>query len=484
MLARIKAFFTRTLRPTDLTPSTHSSASPPLVPSSKIVIVGSGCFGISTAIHLLQRGYTDVVVLDRASELPAADAASTDINKIVRSAYQDEFYTRLARDAIEAWKDLEVWGDNYHESGVVSCGSGESIHMDGSFRNDVKHGARVKQLATSVRSTNYKPIGKSESDTKHIESITLAEVFHSDIPLGSQITHTQSYFNTDGGWAYSKGAIERAMELVKKMGGKIIAGKEVITIIKDQSRTRGVKCRDGSEYAGDVVVLATGSWTASAFPELKLGKRAHATGQSIVTIQLTPEEGERYRNVPVVLDLKTSGFYCFPPTEDHLIKMGIHTGGSTNMIPPSDAPDVDAVNAYISTPRTELSHGEDGLKIPKSDAQAIRKCFRHIFPELAEKPFHSTRLCWYTDSPDSNWIIDVHPADPGLAFVTAGSGHGFKFLPVIGRLVADRLEGKMDDVTQRKFAVDREFDEHASYRQGAVISSLTDQELIGPGNDF
>ena len=50
-------------------------------PSSKIVIIGSGCFGISTALHLLQRGYTDVTVLDRSPVLPAPDAASTDINK-------------------------------------------------------------------------------------------------------------------------------------------------------------------------------------------------------------------------------------------------------------------------------------------------------------------------------------------------------------------------------------------------------------------
>lgn len=50
-------------------------------PSSKIVIIGSGCFGISTALHLLRRGYTDVIVLDRSPVLPAPDAASTDINK-------------------------------------------------------------------------------------------------------------------------------------------------------------------------------------------------------------------------------------------------------------------------------------------------------------------------------------------------------------------------------------------------------------------
>lgn len=49
--------------------------------SEGVIIVGAGCFGISTAYHLLQRGYTDVTVLDRSEKLPAPDAASTDINK-------------------------------------------------------------------------------------------------------------------------------------------------------------------------------------------------------------------------------------------------------------------------------------------------------------------------------------------------------------------------------------------------------------------
>ena len=50
----------------------------------RVVIVGAGCFGLSTAYHLLKRGYKDVTILDRSSVLPAPDAASTDISK---SAY-------------------------------------------------------------------------------------------------------------------------------------------------------------------------------------------------------------------------------------------------------------------------------------------------------------------------------------------------------------------------------------------------------------
>ena len=99
---------------------------------SPIVIAGAGCFGLSTAYHLLKRGFTNVIVLDRAETLPAKDAASTDLNKskitvpksqtltsiyfaVVRSSYPDDFYTSLAQDAVKAWKDEGEWGNHYHE---------------------------------------------------------------------------------------------------------------------------------------------------------------------------------------------------------------------------------------------------------------------------------------------------------------------------------------------------------------------------------
>jgi glycine/D-amino acid oxidase-like deaminating enzyme len=67
-------------------PITQSHAQPSpsptsLTTASQIVIAGAGTFGLSTAFHLLGRGYTHVTVLDRARELPAVDAAGTDINK-------------------------------------------------------------------------------------------------------------------------------------------------------------------------------------------------------------------------------------------------------------------------------------------------------------------------------------------------------------------------------------------------------------------
>jgi glycine/D-amino acid oxidase-like deaminating enzyme len=46
-------------------------------------------------------------------------------------------------------------------------------------------------------------------------------------------------------------------------------------------------------------------------------------------------------------------------------------------------------------------------------------------------------VCLYTNAPDETFIIDRHPAAAGIAFASACSGHGFKFAPVIGDILAD-----------------------------------------------
>ena len=58
---------------------------------SPILIVGAGIFGLSTAFHLLDRGYKIVTVIDRSPVLPAPDAASTDKNKSKRHATSEAF---------------------------------------------------------------------------------------------------------------------------------------------------------------------------------------------------------------------------------------------------------------------------------------------------------------------------------------------------------------------------------------------------------
>lgn len=64
--------------------------------SPSILILGAGCFGVSTAHHLASHGYSNITVLDKDSEVPSRFSAANDLNKVIRAEYADPFYTNLA----------------------------------------------------------------------------------------------------------------------------------------------------------------------------------------------------------------------------------------------------------------------------------------------------------------------------------------------------------------------------------------------------
>jgi len=215
--------------------------------NERIIIVGAGCFGISTAYHLLRRGFTDITVLDRSEKLPAPDAASTDLNKIVRSCYPDIFYTQLARDSIQEWKKTDEWGDIYRECGVLALDStdGEQRYASKAYVNDVALGART--------------VGFSSGGD------TMRAIFPDDVKTGNAFAGASGYLNLDSGWAFATRGIEVLMSRVIALGGKVVGGKAVTGLIRRDGRTSGVRLADGSSIGAYLVVIASGSWTASTF---------------------------------------------------------------------------------------------------------------------------------------------------------------------------------------------------------------------------
>lgn len=84
-----------------------------------ILIIGGGAFGTSSAYHLADRGYS-ITVLDRFDP-PSREAASTDLNKIVRFDHPNPIYAKLGREAMEVWK-ASFFADLYHETGWIMSG--------------------------------------------------------------------------------------------------------------------------------------------------------------------------------------------------------------------------------------------------------------------------------------------------------------------------------------------------------------------------
>ncbi len=53
------------------------------------------------------------------------------------------------------------------------------------------------------------------------------------------------------------------------------------------------------------------------------------------------------------------------------------------------------------------------------------------------------QVCTYTLTPDRHFILDLHPEHANVAIAAGFSGHGFKFAPVVGEIMADLvMDGK------------------------------------------
>lgn len=129
-----------------------------------------------------------------------------------------------------------------------------------------------------------------------------------------------------------------------------------------------------------------------------------------------------------MFDMDT-GFYVFPPNPQHIVKVAIHGAGYVNTSNPPNSQSQNEIASQasgISTPRTILTPGAENGMIPKKMVKDLRDGLRRVFPKLAEKDFMGTRLCWYADTPDGDWLIDWHPSKKGLLLATAGCGHAFK----------------------------------------------------------
>ncbi|CCO31994.1 hypothetical protein BN14_06046 [Rhizoctonia solani AG-1 IB] len=93
------------------------------------------------------------------------------------------------------------------------------------------------------------------------------------------------------------------------------------------------------------------------------------------------------------------------------------------------------------------------MRSPEAYVKADARCDEKAVPR-----YRRPRLCFepdLLDTIDEDWIIDYHPDHPRLLLATGGSGHGFKFLPVLGRVIADRLENKLEDEARELFSFTR-----------------------------
>lgn len=393
--------------------------------SRSCVIIGAGVFGLTTALSLSsQSPDSSITVVDRF-EPPVPDGASVDSSRIIRADYGDPVYAALAKEAQTYWRsdaDLKL---AYHETGMLlnTCDGPESRgYLDKCIENVKKLGLNVEEL---------------EGDE------LLSRIMCSELPDSSKGLGLRGYINTDSGFADAKMGVEIFYKRARARSNITFVFEEVISLhYSNQSREEvlGVQLKSGRQLTADLTILSAGAWQ---LPDVSLP--TVASGQALAYIDLTEADMERYKSMPVTIDFST-GWFAIPPYDGHL-KVARHAEGYTHTTVLTCQ---QGKSRTCSVPRTSVTHGEQ--QIPKEGEEFLRAGLRTYLPDLADRPFSNTRVCWYTDTPRADFLIDWYPSTKNLFVATGGSGHAYKFLPILGKLITSVLSGDADEFVRNKWS--------------------------------
>ncbi len=349
-----------------------------------ILIAGGGIFGVTAALELRARG-REVMLCDPGA-LPHPLAESTDVSKVVRCDYgSDLLYTQLGERALEGWRRWNEQRVLYHETGVTFLT--RATMRPGGFEHDsfallTARGHRIERL----------------------DGAELARRFPAYRP-GALV---DGYFHAEGGWAESG-------NVVAHLAGR---ARDAGVIVREHCAVD--RLVDDGAFAGDehlraeTVVVCAGSWTPRLLPELT---SLRAIGQPVFHFRPGDPSLFEAHHFPVFgAAIAQTGYYGFPLT-DGIVKIANHGAG-----------------------REIAALERDSVTVTAAQLEHVRAFVRDLFPRLGDA-IASTRCCVYGDSLDGHPWIAPHPERSNVVVAAGGSGHAFKFAPVLGELIANAVEG-------------------------------------------
>ncbi|KAJ5235641.1 uncharacterized protein N7469_004809 [Penicillium citrinum] len=419
-----------------------------------ILIVGGGVFGLSTALSLRQRHpNAQITLVESSPTIPNPHGSSVDTSRIVRSDYANAAYSKLAATAIQKWRST-AWGEQgrYTQNGLLLVYPADSVS--------------AKEYARK----SYNNVRQIEGD-KVVFLPTKKDVLSVVPPYGEDLDVAGGYVNWGSGWSDAGASVAFAKQLLDKDGKVDFVHGNVERVLFDETasassgkdkgkpRAKGVVLDDGTTLRADLVVLATGAWSSRL---VDLRGKAVATGQAIAYIKISDAEQRELENLPTILNFAT-GIFIIPP-RDNLLKIARHAYGYRNPIT------VPVPGATGSKETMSVSLPETGGPVPLEGQEAFREALKQLLPRFVERPFADTRICWYTDTPDGDFIVSYHPAYEGLFLATGGSGHGYKFFPVLGDKIVDAMEGTLEPELQKLW----EWTEANTTSPGSVTDDLFD----------
>lgn len=344
----------------------------------RVAVVGGGVMGLATAWALVRRAARPVVLerFGRGHHEGASHGATRNFN----NAYAQEHYLDLLVRAREGWDAL-------------SDPDGEQL-------------LRLHGLVTHGTSNDL-----GGGDLSSVHAALTARGIPADLLDGVEAARRWPgmrfeetvLFSPDAGVVRAAAAIERLEALVVAGGGSV-RWAEPVERIERRDDGATVHLRSGETVDADVVVVTAGAWTRPLIGDVRL-PRLTVTEESPAHFRPTTAGWPSFNHV-VDPDTYPAAIYGMP-TPGEGVKVGFHGVG----------PEVDPdARPHRPTLQAEL-------------AAYVREWLPGLDPTTAE-PIS----CTYTSTPDGAFVLDRI----GSLVVGAGfSGHGFKFAPGIGAVLAD-----------------------------------------------
>jgi monomeric sarcosine oxidase len=365
-----------------------------------VVVIGAGVFGSWTAWHLLKLG-KKVLLLDAWG--PAhARASSGGESRMTRTAYgRDEIYTRFAWESLEDWRWLSARAGLpiFHPTGVLFF-----------FPRTEPYVTQTIEVHKRLRI----PI-------ETLDRAALMRRFPQVVWDGVEI----ALYEPDRGALMARRAVQTLVKEFVAAGGEYrqlaVAPRKATDASFDSVRTI-----DGESLSAEQFVFACGPWLPKVFPDV-LGARIFPTRQEVFFF--APEAGDtRFApgRMPGWADFNEGDiYYGFPDLEARGFKIAHDQHG------PAIDPD-----------------SGDRTASPAA-LEDVRAFMRRRFPALAQRPLVESRVCQYENSSNGDLLIDRHPLWQNVWLLGAGSGHGFKHGPAVGRYTAARVAGRAANVEPR-----------------------------------
>jgi sarcosine oxidase len=348
----------------------------------KIIIVGAGIAGLSTAWSLTKRGH-QVTVLEQGP-IPNPQAASGDHHRIIRRAYSAASgYGPMITEAFEAWNELwrDLGATHYDARGFAVFSQKPGDEADG-FRDGLEQGGFAFSLLDEPE-------------------------WQARFPFVERGVMRWGLVSPEGGALHSRRIALGLKDWLQAHGADL---REYARVIGIDDAAGEVHLQSGESHKGDAIVVAAGAWTVKLLPQLQ--DRLTANRTAVVYVDPPAKTAAAWAAAPVILDLGSDiGGYVIPPSGG----AGLKFGTERHMLRAAGQ-DADANR----TPR-------DG------EGTEILSHFTGVIRDLASYSPRDVVTCAYTFTHDQKFTAEAFGK---VLVVSACSGHGYKFGAAVGRRAA------------------------------------------------